>query len=198
MQTKYSYWLFKDAISSIDRRKIKKIASDSKYTDATTKASHAVGGEKNLKLRDTRVAFSDKEYLYDLLCPYVHGANKNAGWNFDIDWFEPVQIAKYVKNQHYSWHTDGSSDVHGSYAEGENFKGKIRKLSLVGMISNGYTGGELELALQSQDEENEILNPNMMVGDVIVFPSFLFHRSTAITKGVKHSVAMWCLGPPFK
>ena len=178
---------------------MKKIVSDSKYIDAKTKINGSGDGEqKDYKIRDTQVAFSDKEYLYTLLVPYVHGANKNAGWNFDVDWFEPVQIAKYKKNQHYSWHNDGGSDEHGSYTEGENFKGKVRKLSLVAMLSNGYRGGELEFALQTPNTENEILNPKMGVGDVVVFPSFVLHRSTPITKGIKYSASMWCLGPPFK
>ena len=69
---------------------------------------------------------------------------------------------------------------------------------MVAFLSNGYVGGDLELALQKQDEENEILYPEIGVGDVIVFPSYVFHRSTPITKGTKYSAAMWCLGPPFK
>ncbi len=65
-------------------------------------------------------------------------------------------------------------------------------------LSNGYVGGDLELALQEQEKENEVLYPEMKVGDVIVFPSYIFHRSTEITKGTKYSAAMWCLGPPFR
>ena len=31
------------------------------------------------------------------------GANSSAGWNFDIDWCEAVQIARYQKDEHYTW-----------------------------------------------------------------------------------------------
>jgi len=37
MQTKYSYWLFKDALSKKDRDKIKRIAKTSGYSGAVTK-----------------------------------------------------------------------------------------------------------------------------------------------------------------
>ena len=196
MQTKNSYCLFADVISDKDRNKIKRIAFQSGYRDAITRTG--AGLDKDPEIRDTKVSFSDKQYLYDLLCPYVESANESAGWNFDVNWFEPVQIARYKKNQHYSWHTDGGSDEHASYKKEGNFKGKVRKLSLVAMISNGYVGGELEFALQDRDIKPEILKPKMNVGDVVVFPSFVFHRSTPIKKGTKYSVSMWCLGPPFK
>ena len=197
MVTAYSYWLFKNVIHSKDRKNIKRIASEIGYYDADTKMTHTdhSNAPKDNNLRSTDVTFSDQQYFYDLLCPFVNGANESAGWHFDLDWFSPVQIAKYKKNQHYDWHIDGSSDKHGSN------NSKVRKLSLVAILSNGYLGGEFELSVNHRGRNcvaNEILNPELSVGDVIVFPSFVWHRSTPITKGTKYSASMWCLGPPFK
>ena len=39
--------------------------------------------------------------------------------------------------------------------------------------------------------------PDIDAGDIIVFPSYLWHTSTPVIKGTKTSLAMWCLGPPF-
>ena len=197
MQTKYSYWAFRDVITEKDRNKVKRIAKQSGYIDAVVKDKSG-NPRKDKKARDSNAAFSNDQYLYDLLCPFVYTANENAGWKYDLDWFESVQISKYKKNQHYSWHRDGAGDHFGVYPKGENIEGKVRKISLVACLSNGYVGGDLELALQEQDKENEILHPEISVGDVIVFPSYVFHRSTSISKGTKYSAAMWCLGPPFK
>jgi len=197
VQTKYSYWLFKDALSEKDRNKIKRIAKKSGYGKATTRDDNNETKKPDKKVRNTDTAFSSDQFLYDTLSPFVHSANESAGWKYDLDWFEPVQVARYRKNQHYAWHRDGSGDHFGVYPEG-NSKGKVRKVSLVACLSNGYVGGDLELALQNQEEENETLYPEIGVGDVIVFPSYVFHRSTPITKGTKYSAAMWCLGPPFK
>jgi predicted 2-oxoglutarate/Fe(II)-dependent dioxygenase YbiX len=198
MRTKYSYWVFRDVISEKDRNKIKRTANKSSYSKALTRKSDLTEEKKNDNVRNTDIAWSNDQYLYDLFCPFVHNANKQAGWKYDLDWFETVQIAKYKKNQHYSWHRDGAGDHFGVYPKGENTEGKVRKISLVACLSNGYVGGDLELALQEQDKENEILHPEISVGDVIVFPSYVFHRSTSISKGTKYSAAMWCLGPPFK
>jgi PKHD-type hydroxylase len=197
MQTRYSYWVFRDAIAGKDRNKIKRIAKKSGYGYADIKDTEGKQEEPDKKVRDADAAFSNDQYLYDLFCPLVNSANEQAGWKYDLDWYQSVQIARYKKNQHYAWHIDGNSDHFGAYSEGDS-KGKVRKVSLVACLSNGYVGGDLELALQDQGQENEILYPEMKVGDVIVFPSFVFHRSTPITKGTKYSAAMWCLGPPFK
>ena len=198
MQTKYSYWLFKDVLSEKDRNKIKRIAKKSGYAGSTARDDNNESKKPDKKERNTDTAFSNDQFLYDTLCPFAHSANESAGWKYDLDWFESVQIARYKKNQHYAWHTDGGGDHFGVYSDGDNTKGKVRKLSLVAFLSNGYVGGDLEFALQEQKTGNEVLYPEASVGDVIVFPSYVFHRSTPITKGTKYSAAMWCLGPPFK
>ena len=199
MQNKYSYWIFKDALPEKDRSRIKRLAKKSGYIDATTKDADNEPKNPDKKVRNTDTAFSDNKHLYDLLCPFAHHANEIAGWKYDIDWFESVQIARYKKNQHYAWHTDGNNDHFATYGEDGNYTGKVRKLSLVSCISNGFDGGELEFSIQDGGEDtNLILTPGLEVGDVVVFPSFVRHRSTPVTKGTKYSVAMWCLGPPFR
>ena len=196
MQTKYSYWLFKNVVQEKDRKKIKRLASKSGYKDADVSSEDGTTVVNN-KIRNSNVAFSDDQYFYNLFCPFVDFANEQAGWKYDVDWFEDVQIAKYKKDQHYSWHTDGESDHFGTYTSDGDWKGKVRKLSLVSCISNGFDGGELEFCLLGE-RNSEILRPELRVGDVIVFPSFVHHRSTPITKGIKYSVSMWCLGSPFR
>jgi len=178
--------------------KIKEIASQAGYKTATY-----LDRENDKKTRDSGVAWSSDLYLYEVFSRFVYDANESSGWKYDIDYFEAIQIARYEKNQHYAWHDDGAGDhsgVYGTDVPDENYTGKVRKLSLVSCISNGYVGGDLELAIQNRDKDiyNETLYPEMKYGDVIVFPSYIFHRSTPITEGTKYSVAMWCLGAPFK
>ena len=155
-------------------------------------------GEEDFKIRDTDTTFSSDQYLYDLLCPFVVSANEQAGWKYDLDWFEAVQIARYKKNQHYSWHTDGDSDHFGAFEN--NFKevnGKVRKISLVACLSDGYIGGDFELAIQEQKCDNEILYPEMRMGDVIVFPSYVWHRVTEVKEGERIAMVGWIHGPTF-
>ena len=35
-------------------------------------------------------------------------------------------------------------------------------------------------------------------GSIIVFPSFLYHQVTPITKGTRYSLVMWVLGRPWQ
>ena len=202
MISKYSFWVFKNALPEKLRSKIKKIAREAGYGRGLTKEEdNHTHQEEDLKVRNSDVSFSSDQFLYNELCPFVHHANREAGWKYDVNYFEGIQVARYQKSQHYAWHNDGGSDHFSEYGENapdKKYIGKVRKLSLVAFLSNGFKGGDLEFALQRQDQENEILYPEMQVGDVIVFPSFVWHRSTPITQGTKYSASMWCLGPPFK
>ena len=195
MNTLWMYWHFKNAIKDKDRKKIKRMASTGGYIKGGVMGKDGKDKEGG-DARDTDVSFSNEKYFYDLLCHFVEEANKEAEWRFDIDWYEDVQIAKYKKNQHYGWHNDGVSDHSGKYSGDEkNFSSRVRKLSLVALLSNGYSGGEFMIQSPYKDEPEK---PDLEIGDVIVFPSYLQHISTPITKGIKYSMSMWCLGPPFK
>ena len=99
---------------------------------------------KDLKTkRDSNVVWMSDRWIYKEIQPYIHDANKNAGWNFQWDFSESCQFTKYTKGQFYDWHCDSWSKPYEK--EGHN-KGKIRKLSVTVSLSDpkDYTGGELE------------------------------------------------------
>jgi len=195
--TKYNYWLFKNVISSKDRAKIKKFAKEGGYSSSLIQRGEEQNIVPDKSHRDSKVFFSNDDYYYQLFVPFVAFANESAGWKFNIDWYETVQVSKYTKNEHYDWHQDGPSDHAGIYDSGrENYEGKVRKLSLITILSNGCDGGKFQMANDDPTADNRV-EPDMDIGDVIVFPSYLWHRISPVTKGTKHSLAMWCLGPPF-
>ena len=43
-----------------------------------------------------------------------------------------------------------------------------------------------------------IVNASKEKGTIVVFPSFIMHRVTPITKGTRQSIVGWVSGPPFK
>ena len=52
---------------------------------------------KNLqKKRDSNIVWMNDRWIYKEIQPYVHEANKNAGWNFEWDWSESCQL-QYIK-----------------------------------------------------------------------------------------------------
>ena len=205
------YWYFKSAIPP-------KICDDIiKYglTQAETMARTGGYGDKELtkdqvrdmkKKRNSDLVWLNDSWIYKELHPYIHQANKIAGWNFEWDRSESCQFTKYKHNQYYDWHCD-SWDKPYNKKEGDPDNGKIRKLSMTCQLtdSSEYEGGELEFDFRNYDphmrEENKHLKQAKEIlpkGSIIVFPSFVWHRVKPITSGTRYSLVMWSIGNPFK
>ena len=175
--------------------------------------------------RDSKVAWLYDQWLYDLVLPYIHKANESAGWNWDFDFSESFQFTIYEPDGFYGWHTDGGSDhsaIYQRYIEGlspprpyqdkdklppgyvknQNLIGKIRKISCTINLNvpGEYDGGNLKFDFGNHREEGrfhecEEIRPQ---GSIVVFPSFLPHCVTPVTKGTRYSLVLWCVGEPWK
>ena len=162
---------------------------------------------KNMqRKRKSDLVWLDDTWIYKELHPYVHQANRNAGWNFEWDFSESCQFTKYKLNQYYDWHCDSWEKP---YHKPNNFNqnNKIRKLSMTCQLTDGseYEGGELEFDFRNYDPHtrNEILHVRkakeiLPKGSIIVFPSFVWHRVKPVTAGTRYSLVVWHLGKPFK
>ena len=69
-------------------------------------------------IRDSEICWLKNKYLYDLILPFIGKANKEAGWNWNIDTGEALQFTVYHGREKdggfYGWHSDGSSDFNGA------------------------------------------------------------------------------------
>ena len=161
---------------------------------------------KNMqRKRKSDLVWLDDTWIYKELHPYVHMANKNAGWNFDWERSESCQFTKYKHNQYYDWHSDSWHKPYDRPGNPEH--GKIRKLSMTCQLTDGseYTGGELEFDFRNYDphmrDESQHLKRAKEIlpkGSIIVFPSFVWHRVKPVTAGTRYSLVVWHLGEPFK
>ena len=159
---------------------------------------------KNIqKKRKSDLVWLNDTWIYKELHPYVHEANKNAGWNFDWDFSESCQFTKYKLNQYYDWHCD-SWDKPYDKPNSPNEHGKIRKLSMTCQLTDGseYKGGELEFDFRNLDPDKKRniykckeISPK---GSLVVFPSFVWHRVCPVKSGERNSLVIWNLGWPFK
>ena len=159
-------------------------------------------GEENRKegskvIRASKVTFTNKQWVYDLIWELMENANKQAGWNYTINGATDVQITRYDPEGFYIWHKDGLGSHTEVYNKPEypNLHNKARKLSLTACLNSEYEGGKFEIR-NSESYGNKV--PKLKKGSVIVFPSFMEHRVNRITKGVRYSLVAWFLGPPFK
>lgn len=117
-------------------------------------------------------------WVYDKLGEAIKQAN-NSLWNFDLNSIiDSIQYTEYPQgNGHYDWHIDiGPSPINH------------RKVSLVMQLSDPeeYEGGDLEL----WPGGNAITIPKKK-GTLVIFPSFIMHRVTPVTKGIRKSLVLW-------
>lgn len=183
---KYAYWYFPKAIP---KNLCQFIISEGLNVP---KKKGLVGGYKGLKksnLRDSDVVFMEQPWIKNIATPYVHQANKLAGWNFDLTYPENLQFTIYQKKQFYDWHVDSfeEPDVDNS----------IRKLSMSIVLSDrkDYTGGEFFFNINRKQFECKEIREQ---GSIVVFPSHIEHMVKPVTKGNRYSLVLWHRGPPFR
>ena len=206
------YWYFKSALTPRFCDEVINYANSKKEVMART------GGFGNKKLnkediknlqrkRKSDLVWLDDTWIYKEIHPYVHEANKKAGWNFDWNWSEPCQFTKYKLNQYYDWHCDSWDKPYKRKNKNAFDNGKIRKLSVTCQLTDGseYTGGELEFDFRNydphiRDEHLHLRKAKEILpkGSIIVFPSFVWHRVKPVTSGTRYSLVVWHLGRPFR
>ncbi len=155
--------------------------------------------EKVQTQRNSNVVWLQQRWLYRYIHPFVRDANQAAGWNFQWDFTESCQFTKYKLNQFYHWHCDAFTKPYDCPAKPEH--GKIRKLSAVISLSDDdeYEGGDFQFDFRNSDKGKNVRSVTEFrkKGSVIVFPSFIYHRVTPVTKGTRYSLVTWNLGYPY-
>ena len=124
----------------------------------------------------------DSQWLYEKVWNTFQAVNR---W-FEFDLFglvDEIQFARYSVGDSFGWHLDTGGG-----------QTSTRKLSMSVQLCNDdeYLGGDLEVSACPQ------LDPRRRRGTIIVFPSFLAHRVTPITRGSRCSLVAWAHGPVFK
>lgn len=59
--------------------------------------------------------------------------------------------------------------------------------------ADAYEGGDVQFMIN-----NNIENAPREKGIIIIFPSFIMHCVTPITKGTRQSIVGWVSGPPYR
>ena len=199
MYLEHNYWWYKDAFSESFCDEIIELAKSQVFGKGNISTESKE--QYNSNLREANITWIDEQWIYDKIIPWIEDANHQSGWNFDIDYIEPLQFSHYKIGSFYEWHFDQRKP----YSSEENLKnsGKYRKLSFSLLLNNPdeFEGGELEFDFyQNCNGRNNIhivreLNSK---GSLIVFPSFHRHRVTKITLGERYSLVGWILGYPYK
>tara|TARA_R110002020_G_scaffold267366_1_gene482488 strand:+ start:81 stop:671 length:591 start_codon:yes stop_codon:yes gene_type:complete len=196
MILKHNYYYFKKAVPPKTCQKILKAGRKK-----LTRQGSLYGEKMNKKARDCKIAWIEEPWIYDILNPFIHTANRKAGWNFQWDWNEPSQFTIYKKGQYYGWHAD--QFISPLKHQSKNIDGKTRKLSLTLQLTEKtkYEGGDFQFQWLKQHENflrTETVKDAKELGTIIIFPSFIWHRVQPITKGKRESLVNWSIGHPFR
>jgi len=180
-QTNY-YW-FGNGFTPVEVDKIVDLSKNFSFEKGTT-----VSTQKTDEARKSQIKWlpydNTTEWIVDKLIGQITEANQI--WKFEISSIlDSIQYTEYNGDGgHYDWHMDiGPENI------------SHRKISAVVQLSNPseYDGGKLQL----KNGPGEIDVPQGK-GTVIVFPSFLLHRVTPLTKGNRKSLVFWVGGGHYK
>lgn len=156
--------------------------------DKTIKAPVSGNSEHVDALRKSSVMFvennQENEWIYNKLAGLAIKCNNERYWFDLLGFHEGLQLTRYSKGDFFEWHLD--------FGVGET---SSRKLSMTIQLSNpdDYEGGDLQFMINQK-----IVNAPREKGTIIIFPSFIIHRVTPITKGIRQSIVGWVSGPPYR
>ena len=158
---------------------------------APSRDARLVGQTQDHNLRRADLVWLDdvpgSDWVMDRIIDLVREANRDT-FAFDLQSFsESAQVARYdsAREGHFDWHSD----------IGDGPLARQRKLTMVVQLSTPeeYEGGTLEVMPSAHVHQASTAR-----GDATIFPSFLLHRVTPVTKGQRLSLTIWAHGPTFR
>ena len=184
-QNLFNYFLFEKPFN----------LSDIDLVESLVKPLPSLKGEVSLKSQNSNRSVTVKgitytpEFvgLFNIFQSFISEANSKF-YNFDISHsFDPIQYTEYhsTSKDEYTWHRDTNHIT-------------PRKLSIVIQLSDPseYEGGDLQIKDYSVGEN--IITIKKQKGQIVVFPSYLLHRVTPVTRGTRKSLVWWAGATTFK
>ncbi len=175
-----------DAFTPAECLRIVEIAHQSALQQAAL-----LGQVENHNIRRAEIAWLDERegagWVMDRIIQAVAAANRES-FAFDLtDFAESPQVARYgaERQGHFGWHSD----------IGDGPVARRRKLTMVVQLSDpdSYDGGRLELR-----PDIGVREAARAQGAATLFPAFVLHQVTPVTRGTRHSLTTWAHGPAFR
>ena len=186
-QTNY-YW-FEKGFSPEELAEIEKLVASIDFVRAQTQAED--NGLTETEYRKSNVKWlpltPEYKWIYDKIGDMAYEANQNL-YHFDLHSMpEQIQYTEYYDHEkgHYDWHMDNG---YGNLSQ--------RKISVTVQLSDGndYEGGDLQLW---PGGTYPLVAPRGK-GNVVIFPSFMMHRVTPVTRGTRKSFVLWLGGGHYR
>lgn len=187
----YPYCFKQEVFSPTELKKIIKYCNTLEKTKA--KIIDRTEIVNNDELRTSDIGWitlnTESKWIFDRLAENIDSLN-NEFYQYDLFGFNAIQYAEYNSEQlgKYNYHIDMS--LFPTIPE----SGMTRKLSASLLLNDTFEGGEFEINLANEDTKVS----ELVAGSIIAFPSYVIHRVKPVTKGIRRSLTVWCVGPKFK
>ena len=174
---------------AFDARQVSDIINMCEKLPASDGIVGGLKGDVNTQIRVSKTAWLDNsephQWIYEKMAFLARSINSDF-YRFNLYGFvEDMQYTIYTGDEesHYTWHIDAGKNTDCA-----------RKLSLVLQLSDPeeYEGGDLEIL-----NGPEPLTVDKEKGMLAAFPSYVLHRVTPVTKGIRRSLVVWVAGPDF-
>lgn len=178
----FNYYYFTDVFTNQEIEKIIEIGESQPKIKATTVGEDESQHESEYRVSDISWLSNNPktDWIFERIAGLAIKANTEM-WNFDIwDFQDDLQYTSYYGNGgHYDWHADLGVGISN------------RKLSVVLQLSDSdeYEGGDLQM-----NTGGSILNVPRQKGLICFFPSFVLHRVTPLSSGLRRSLVTWLCG----
>jgi len=181
-----NYYWFSSAFNTEELEQIQSIVERIDYKEAGTFESEGFSEVRRSKIKWLHKN-SETEWIYDRLLSLVKEANDSL-WHFDITSMnEDIQYTEYHAEDegHYTWHQDIGPGIAAQ-----------RKISITIQLSDSdaYEGGDLQI----WQGGTSVQDTRRGAGVAVLFPSYMMHRVTKTTKGVRKSLVLWVGGNHYR
>ena len=145
-------------------------------------------GVLDTKTRTSHISWIPFKKMNEMYKDIEKTMKKTNGNHFGFDDVQITELAQYTEyptGGFYDWHVDNHINC--------EHEPPVRKISMTCLLSpeNEFEGGDLELIKEGQAVK-------LKQGQAVFFASFIRHRVTPVTRGVRRSLVMWFGGTPFK
>lgn len=157
-------------------------------------------GNDIYQTRKAKTAFINQpdpntQWIYDKFNNLI-GYYNDTLFGFDLTGYDYFQYAEYDVTGKHNFHMDIAMNTPEpiTYRINEHF----RKMTIVLMLNQqgvDFEGGDFQVNLS---EERLPVTVNMDKGNVLLLPSFLLHRVTPVTSGIRKTLVTWVIGPKFR
>lgn len=156
----------------------------------TMQDGKVANGKTNDEIRRSKIFWlpvnDETKPIYNRIGNLISSVNAEL-YNFDITMLQSIQYTEYHGSDAGTYHD------HMDWAPNTL---NPRKLSVSIQLSDDtdYEGGDLRIITSHRDN----FVASRIKGDAVIFPSFVLHGVTPVTKGVRKSLVVWVEGPEWR